>query len=473
MITMANTKPLTAIMNGAGHRGLETYGNYALDHPEQIKFIAVADPNPDRRKKFQKLHHIPDDMAFSSWELMMPLNGNKLADIAFICTQDRMHYEPAMRAMDLGYQIFLEKPISPVLKQCQALAQKAKETKRIVQVGHVLRFTPFFQKIKEVIQSGKLGKILQIEHTENVSYWHYGHSYVRGPYHKENFSSPLILAKTCHDLDLIYWYLDEQPLDVRSVGALTHYCPENAPEGSPERCTDGCPQEASCPWFAPRLYIKAEPLLRIGQHSHFIIYRLLSKWAIKNNIFIRFLAKFNKRIRSFLEWPMWPITAISEDLSYEGRMKALREGPYGKCIYKTGNDVVDHQTATFRFPGGTTATLRVIGISDLEGREVKIFGTKGTLRGVFRYNEEKLIYRDFRYNNTEILLQSGMNFDAHGGGDSGIMDAFIKVLRKEAKPEEMGTADIFASLESHYMGFAAEDARITNETRLMADYRKT
>lgn len=453
-------KPILAIMNGAGHRGMEIYGEYALNHPTKLKFIAVADPNPHRRKLFQRKHKILDNMVFDSWDLLMPKNGVKLADIAFICTQDRMHFEPAMRAMELGYDLFLEKPISPFLHECQELEKKAREMKCRVQIAHVLRFTSFFKKVKEVIKSGKLGKILQIEHSENISYWHFGHSYVRGPYQKESTSSPLILAKCCHDLDMIYWYLDEKPIDVYSTGELSFYIHENAPNDSPNRCTDGCKHASSCPWFAPRFYIDVEPLKRIGLHSNKWLYRKISKWSIQKKWIIKLLSKFIKDLKPLVEWKSWPVTVISDDISKSNLMEALKVGPYGKCIYKAGNDVVDHQTATYRFPSGATATLRIIGVSDLDGRELKIFGTKGTLRGLFRYNEEKIIFRDFRYNETEILYQSDVDFDAHGGGDFGILDALMKILQENINPEEVGTSDIFDAMESHYMAFAAEKSRI-------------
>ncbi len=459
-------------MNGAGHRGMETYGAYALNHPDQIKFIAIADPDEIRRKQFQLQHNISDQMAFDSWETLMPETGKKIADVAFICTQDRMHYAPAMRAMSLGYDLFLEKPISSDLQECLNLEEKARSMNCTVQVGHVLRFTPFFKRIKSIIQSGLLGDILQIEHSENVSYWHFGHSYVRGPYKNEVESSPLILAKTCHDLDIIYWILGEKAIDVNSTGQLSFYRPENAPENAPERCTDGCPHAAECPWYAPRLYITAEPLLRIGQHSDSFFYRILSKWAINHRKLMKFLGRFSTQISQIMDWRSWPATVISTDLSYEGRMKALREGPYGKCIYKCENDVVDHQTAVYRFPSGATAIMRVNGVSDLEGRELKIFGTKGTLRGTFRNNGEKLIFRDFRYNNTQVLFKAGLNFDQHGGGDAGIMDAFIKILRKEAEPAEVGTANIFDAMESHYMGFAADIARKERKVVNLQNIRK-
>ncbi len=184
----------------------------------------------------------------------------KLADAAFICTPDLLHYEPAIRALELDYDLVLEKPISPVLDQCREITRFAQERHRLVQVCHVLHFTDFWKKIKEVLDSGRIGKIIHYDHSENVSFWHMSHSYVRGWYRIKEDSSPMILAKCCHDLDLMTWILGQKPLSVQSSGSLTCYRPENAPPGVPERCTDGCPIEKECPWFAPRLYCTGDPL---------------------------------------------------------------------------------------------------------------------------------------------------------------------------------------------------------------------
>ncbi|MCP4762069.1 MAG: Gfo/Idh/MocA family oxidoreductase, partial [archaeon] len=172
--------PVTAVMNGAGARGREIYGKYALKTPDRLKFIAIADPDVARRKLFQEEHDIEDHMAYDSWDKMMNESIGKIAEAAFICTQDQMHYEPAVRALELGYNVILEKPISPSIDECQKLERLAKEKGSTVQVCHVLRFTDFWLKIKEIVDSGKIGKIIHYDHSENVAYWHYGHSYTRG-----------------------------------------------------------------------------------------------------------------------------------------------------------------------------------------------------------------------------------------------------------------------------------------------------
>ncbi len=463
--------PVTAVMIGAGLRGREVYGRYAEKYPDRLKFVAVAEPDPVRRKLFQQAHRIPGEMAFSSWDLLLDKTRGKPAAAAFICTQDNMHYQPAVEALKSGYDLVLEKPISPDLEECCQIAGLSRRTGRLVQVCHVLRFTAFWQKVKEIVDSGRIGGIVHYDHSENVSSWHFGHSYVRGQYKNRAVSSPLILAKACHDLDLMFWIIGRQALSVQSAGELTFYRPENAPAGTPDRCTDGCPAAEACPWYAPRLYVAADPLLRIGLYAPSRSVRLLAHFALNHRKFVKFLSLFDRRLNTFLNWDRFPATVITADLSPEGKLKALREGPYGQCIFKCGNDVVDHQVATFTFPGGVTGTLTLHGVSDLEGRELRIFGTKGTVRGYFRYNGEQLTVTDFRHSKTEIVHQAGLSLDGHGGGDFGLMDSFVQTMRGKSPPAGSAATEAAGALESHYMAFAAEEARINHQEVDMNVYR--
>lgn len=467
-----NNSPVTAVLIGAGLRGHEVYGKYAEKNPDKLKFIAIADPDPARRAMFQKSHGIPDSLAFESWERLFDSRNGRLADAAFICTQDNLHYHPAMKALEAGYELVLEKPISPSLEECRHLATTARKSNRIVQVCHVLRFTNFWRKVKELVDSGSIGRIIHYDHSENVSYWHFGHSYVRGHYKNKETSSPFILAKSCHDLDLMYWILGEKPLSVQSAGDLTFYRPENAPKGAPERCTDGCPEAEACPWYAPRLYVTAEPLLRIALHAPSRPARAAAYFALNHRGLLQFLSRFSSRLKSVVHWDQFPATVITSDLSTEGKMKALREGPFGKCVFKSGNDVMDHQITTYTFPGGVTGTLTLHGVSDLEGRELRIFGTKGTIRGYFRYNGEEITVTDFRYSRARRVYKAGLSMGGHGGGDFGLMDSFVRVMKGQLNPERAG-ADVENALEAHYMAFAAEDARMQNRNISLNDYRAT
>lgn len=464
------TAPVTALLIGAGLRGREVYGRYAAKSPGKLKFTAVAEPDAARRKLFQQEHGIPDNMALRTWEELLGAGEGKLADAAFICTRDNMHYRPAMAALEAGYDLVLEKPISPDLDECRHIARRARQTGRIIQVCHVLRFTPFWRKVKELVEAGAIGRIVHYDHSENVSYWHFGHSYVRGHYGSAAASSPLILAKSCHDLDLMYWIFGEKPLTVQSMGELSFYRPENAPAGAPDRCTDGCPEADKCPWYAPRMYVTAEPLLRVGLHAPARLTRLLAHIALNHRKTLKFLSLFNRRLKSIVNWDQFPATVITTDLTPEGKMRALRESPFGRCIYKCGNDVMDHQVTTYTFPGGSTGTLTLHGVSDLEGRELRIFGTRGALRGYFRYNGEEITVTDFRYSKTRTVYKAGLSMDGHGGGDFGLMDSFVRVLRGQKTPQAAG-ADAENALEAHYMAFTAEDARISGKCLEIEDYR--
>lgn len=466
----ARKVPITAIIIGAGVRGLDVYGQYALKNPDRIKIVAVAEPILEKRKKFQTLHNISDSRAYSTWEDVLHDSVGKIADVVFICTQDNIHFGPAKRAIELGYAILLEKPISPNIMECRELANMSRKNQTLIQIGHVLRYTAFWKKIKEIIDSGKIGSIVHYDHSENIAYYHFGHSFVRGNWKNKSSSSPLILAKTCHDLDLMIWILGDQPLSVQSTGNLTFYKPENAPENSPIRCTDGCSHANVCPWYAPRLYLYGKPVLHeilIGPNK---IFRKIANLVLNHRKMAKKLAKIFPALKHYIDWEEWPTTIITTDLSMEGRMKALREGPYGKCIFKTGNDVVDHQVSTFQFPSGATGTLTVHGLSDLEGREIRIFGSKGSVRGIFRRNYEEVVVTNFG-EKPEIVHKSGLDINGHGGGDYGMMDAFTSLLLQEQTPKEAGYADIGTAMESHYMAFAAEDARLSHETVDLESYR--
>ncbi|NHJ87668.1 MAG: Gfo/Idh/MocA family oxidoreductase [Asgard group archaeon] len=464
-------KPITAVMIGAGSRGKDSYGLYAQKHPDRLKFIAIAEPNETKRRIFQEIHQIPDDKAFSSWEELLSSKVKKIAQTAFICTPDRMHYQPAMKALELDYDLVLEKPIAPTLEECQNIAKLAIERNRLVQICHVLRFTDFWKKVKGIVDSGEIGNIIHYDHSENVSFWHFGHSFVRGWYKNKATSTPIALAKTCHDLDLIHWILNEKPIDVSSSGDLSHFKPENAPQDSPIRCTDGCPVAEECPWFAPRLYLHLEPVIRIGLYSKSKIFRGLTKILLKSSFVIKFLGLFNKDVRAIKNKNMFPTNTITTNLTNDGIMRALREGQFGLCIYKTGNDVPDHQISTFNFTSGATATLTMHGLSDHEGRELRIFGSKGTIRGIFRNSEEIIEVTDFLTGKIRIAHKVGLNLAAHGGGDEGIMNAFTSVMLGEKTKEEANLTDIFSAMESHFMGFAAEESRLTKTIQELSNYR--
>ena len=431
------TGPITAVVAGAGMRGAGAYGNYALQHPAEIQFVAVAEPHPKRRKRFAQAHKIPPERQFSTWEELFA--AGKQADTAFITTQDQMHIKPTLAALELGYDILLEKPMAPTLAGNIQLVQAAERAGSLLQIGHVLRYTAFFSKLHAIIKSGRLGEIISVEHRENVSFWHMSHSFVRGNWGKRALSTPMILAKCCHDLDLLYWNLGPCR-QLNSFGSLLHYQAENAPAGAPNRCTDGCPVADECPWNAISLYQEKVPLQRY----------LNDPEEIAN-------------------YYGWPISVITEDHTPTGIRHALETGPYGRCVYHCDNDVVDNQIVNMQMESGASVALFMQGHSHREGRTMRYDGTRATLRGAFFVDEQRLEIHDHLTGETEIIdTTPGPQGSGHGGGDAGLMRAFVKAVRH---PETaMTTAR--ESLESHLMAFAADQARVENRIVNLTEFRQ-
>lgn len=407
-------------------------------------------------------------MRFNSWEELLNEKVGKIADACLVCTQDRMHTKPALKAIELGYNVLLEKPMAPSVEECKLIVDSAEKSPQQLRICHVARYTEIFSRAKKAIEDGMLGDLVNINHSENVAYWHFGHSYVRGNYRKESESTPVILAKTCHDLDLIYYMVNSPAKSVQSFGELTHYRSENAPPGAPKRCTDGCPVAEECPWYAPRLYMRGKPIVMITKRSKKWLLRKMGKIVLKHPKFIKILSKFIKPMKTLVNWDMFPATAITDDTSPEGKMKALREGPYGKCVYYCDNDVPDHQIVNILFENGVTATMTMHGHSFLDGRWFRIDGTKGTLKGRFTYGGEKLEYYDHRYVEKQVLWETDITFSAHGGGDEGLMESFVDSLSTGSQ-DALTSAK--ASLESHLMGYAAEISRKENRIVNMDELR--
>ena len=416
-----NNKPITAVMVGAGLRGAFAYGPYAGQHPDEIQFVAVAEPDDSRREMFAAAHNIPAERQFRTWEEVM--ERPQMAQTLFNMTQDNMHYASSVAALEAGYDMLLEKPMTNSLAESVHLVQLAERHGRFLQICYVLRYTSTFAKIHEIIHSGRLGELITVEHRENAAYWHMAHSFVRGNWGNTAASCPMILAKCCHDLDILYWNLGCRVKKLQSFGSLKHYRAENAPPGATQRCTDGCPVGDDCPWDARRLYLD---MSRTG----------------------------------------WPIMALGADLSEAGRLHALETGPYGRCVYFSDNDVVDNQTINMEFENGATVVLFMHGHSHEEGRTMRYDGTRATLRA--KFGEEDLIEIHDHLTNRCELVQIPPASSGHGGSDYGIMHNFVRAIRGEAEALTIARD----SLESHLMAFAAEESRLNNSVIDMDEYRQ-
>ena len=460
-------QPLTAILIGAGNRGYEAYGPYALAHPNEIRFVAVAEPNDARRARFAQAHGIPAERQFRTWEDLLALG--KIADTALICTLDRLHLEPTIAVLEADYDVLLEKPMSTTLADCVRVVQTAERTGRLLQVCHELRYAPFFTKIRGIVNSGRLGRVITVEHRENVSYWHMAHSYVRGNWRNSTIESPMILAKCCHDMDILFWILGPCRR-LSSFGSLTHYRPENAPPGAPERCTDGCPVADDCPWYAPRLYLDIVPLLHVARESPLLLERLASRLILDHPALARAVERVMPAFAAARDYRGWPISIISEDTSPEARRRALEDGPYGRCVYHCDNDVVDHQTVNMEMEDGTSVVLVMHGHSHQEGRTMRYDGTRATLFGSYYPTAQEIQIHDHLTCELEVLRPpvGSIGATGHGGADAKLMAGFVRAVHDPA----CALTPARDSLESHLMAFAAEKARVSGAIVDMADVRR-
>lgn len=404
-------RPVEAVLLGAGARGYQTFGGYAKAYPHNLKIIGVAEPDPARRERFAREHNITAANQFASWEDL--LDSAPMAEVLINATMDRAHYESAVRALDLGYHVLLEKPMATDPESCVRLARKVEQTGRILQLGHSLRYNPFFIRLKELMVDKATGPVTSVIHNENVAFWHYAHSFVRGNWSNEAKSSPGLLSKSCHDVDILYWLSGAIPERVSSFGSLTHFRPDRAGAEIPGRCTDGCPVEDSCPYSALRMYLGDD----VG----------------------------------------WPVNTISHDLSYAGRLRALREGPYGRCVFRCDNDVVDHQITSFEYEDGMIIGFHMHGHSHDNVRTLRVAKTGATIRGFLEKRElEVNYYLDGR---REVIHTGGPD-DRHGGGDTLMMHDFIDRVR-QGRPDAV-KASARESCVSHLLVFAAEQARKEN-----------
>lgn len=425
---MAMQQPVSAILIGAGQRGSDVYGRYALNHPGDLRFVAVAEPDAGRRARFTDLHDLDAAQEYATWQEL--LAGPQRAQVAFICTQDQQHTAPALAAMRAGYDVLLEKPMATTAAECKLLVETSEALGRQLHISHVMRYTPHFVLLREIVQSGRLGEIVTVDHRENVSFYHMAHSFVRGNWRNKALSSPMILAKCCHDLDILLWLLDAHCETLSSVGSLMHYRAENAPSGAPLRCTDGCPVADSCPFYAPFIYLELEPIRRYAVDP----------------------VAFNPA-----EYRGWPVSVLALDPTPANVLHALETGPYGRCVYHCDNDVVDNQVVSMRFSGGQSVTHTMHGHSHEEGRSSLIQGSLAELHAWAGSSEGWIEIRHHRSGRVERIDTTPRADASHGGGDEGLVTAFVESIRGDGTGARTTARQ---ALESHLMAFAAEEARL-------------
>ncbi len=399
---------------GCGNRGAETYGRL-MHAREEYTISALCELDGEKLQKYAELFGVPREGLFTDEEEFL---RERRADVLVIATQDNDHVRECLRALELGYDILLEKPITDSEEACMQLLAAQKKYGGKVLVCHVLRYAPAFVKVAQLIEEGAIGRLVSIQALEQVAYWHQAHSYVRGNWRRRDQSAPMILAKCCHDLDLLQYYAGARCESISSVGDLTWFRPENAPKGAAARCLQ-CQYAESCPYSAKRIY----------------------------------LDRFEEEGRPARAWPYTQLTSAFP-ITPEALTEALRDGPYGRCVYACDNDVVDHQMCSMRFENGVTATLTMMGFSAHIGRVYEFFGTMGEID----LNEERdeIIVKRFSQPDERIAISSITTADGHGGGDAGLVAALYGVLTGE----DDGKTTLAASVESHLMGIRAEQSRL-------------
>jgi predicted dehydrogenase len=403
-------RAITVVTLGAGSRG-NVYGNFALSYPDEMDVVGVAEPIPLRNERYTKKHNIAEANRFTSWEQVF--ERPKFADAVLITTPDNLHYGPCMAALKAGYDVLLEKPISPSEKECRDILALAKKTGRIVAVCHVLRYAPYFVKLREIMHSGVLGEIVSIQHMEPIEHIHMSHSYVRGNWHDRNVTTPIILAKSCHDLDIMRWLIGKPCKQIVAMGNLKWFRKENAPTGSTDRCMDGCAAESTCPYSAMKIYYRERG------------------WT-----YVFDLPEEKEKQGDFI-------------------LEKLRTTNYGRCVYKMDNNQEDHYISCMEFEGGVTANFSMEAFTSYAGRRTRVMGSMGDIVG----DMETFTVNDFRTNKSTVYDNS--SGDGHGGGDWNLVRDWLQAVGQH-NPALL-TSTIDASIESHVMGFMAEKSRKTKK----------
>ncbi|XP_005099970.1 putative oxidoreductase YteT [Aplysia californica] len=413
-----NEEPLTCMIVGAGSRGT-AYSRYSVLFPEQLKVVGLAEPHEGRRNKLLKLGTVPPENVFTDWH--DAAKREKFADFVVITTVDQDHKDPAIAFARLGYHILLEKPMAVTEADCREIVSVCNSCGVKLAVCHVLRYTPWVCKIKEIIDSGDIGEIVSIRHTEPIGYWHFAHSFVRGNWRNEATSTFSLMAKSCHDIDLInHWMSPHRCQRVSSFGKLSHFTKEDKPPGAASRCVD-CPIESSCPYSAKRLYLD---FVKQGHTG-------------------------------------WPLSVLTSEVDIENVTDALRTGPYGRCVYESDNDVVSHQVVNFQYDNGATVAFNMVAFTKrLCQREVCVYGTKGQIS--FEDGWDSVQVFDFL---TEHIKQYSIRSEhpakmgGHGGADYHMMKCFMDSLNDIDGKVATGPEE---TLNSHLLVFAAEKARLEN-----------
>jgi len=407
------SKIYTVAILGVGARGGNAYGKLINVKKDKFKIVALCDPREDRLSHFGEMFGVDEANRFTDEDEFFAC---RRADILLVTTLDTLHVRQCIRAFETGYDVLLEKPITDKHEECRELLETQRKYGNRALVCHVLRYAPAYMKISEILDSGSIGRIVSINWVEPVGYWHQAHSYVRGNWRHTDFSAPMILAKSCHDLDLLQFYAKSKCKSVSSIGSLNFFTEDNAPEGSAERCAE-CAYLETCPYSAKRIYIE--------------------RWKAAGS-----------------PVDSWPYNVLcAAPVTEEKLLSAIENGQYGRCAFRCDNNVVDNQLVQMQFENGITATLTMNAFNIGGGRKVTFYCTYGELY----MDEKEIIIRPFGGEEKHIDLSEIEDIDyAHGGGDAKLIDSLYGMMSGDAKM----VTTLEESVESHLMGIAAERSRL-------------
>jgi len=372
----------------------------------------------------QNSYKIDDEKCVEDWRKFTSVE-EKLADVVIVCTQDKDHKEPAVAFAKQGYHVLLEKPMAVSVEDCKEIVSACEEAGVMLAVCHVLRYFPPVVKIKEIIDSGIIGEIMTINHTENVGFWHFAHSFVRGNWRNEADSTFSLMAKCCHDMDLIYYWMGEKPVSsIQSFGSLQHFKKTNKPQNAGSNCLD-CSVEETCPYSAKKIYLSS-PVKR---------------------------------------WPMSVVCDVEEGDYVASLTRALATGKYGRCVYECDNDVCDSQMVNIQFQGGAVANLTMTAFTkELCERYTRITGSKGEIKWEGAAEGPIKVYDFLTRKETWVepdLVAPPARTCGHGGADFFLMNSFTKAVANN-QPSLIKSGPS-SSLASHLMVFSAENSRLSNK----------
>ncbi len=404
--------PVRIALIGAGNRGRGVFGGYALQHPTRAQFTAVIEPNEAKRNAFGMEHGIPEAQCYSNYREFY--TAQREVDAVIIATVENERVNPVMMAMEHGYHLLVEKPLATNRADTELICHAADGYDKVFMVCHQMRYTPLYGTLMGLIASGDYGEVVAIEHSENLSYHHMAHSFVRGFFNSSRLT-PMILAKSCHDMDLLRWLAGSRPSRVASFGKLSYFKPENAPEGATPFCLDGCPAEVGCPYSAQKIYLAEEP----------------------DPAYIRQMGSPETR---------------------QELIELLKTNQFGRCVYHCDNDVVDHQSVSLEFQNGVTASFMMTGHNAIERRITKISMTNGELQ--LDASAGTIHAWSFQPLSEQTITPSDSN-TSHLGGDTAIMDGFTQAISSGNFKDVLTPVEM--SLDSHLMAFAAEESRLTHK----------